>query len=600
MPLTLSIGLLSISASLWVSLAVFAWRQRAEARPYVISAVACCLSIAQWSLTYALELATQDPMLKLVAHHTKYLGMTALPLSAFVFAVQYADKNRWLSPRRRTLLLVPFIITMLMVVTNSSHGWMWPSLTFTHVGELTVVSESQGVWAWVNTLYLYALGVTAFGILFQHVRATSMHNRRHYVSIVIGLVPPLLASLIVTLGLSPISWTTFAFGLTAVVIGWGLTRLSLFDILPIANRTVIEHMPDGMIVLDHKERIISVNPAALWMFGRDKRALLGQPASTLESFGISLAAIHQEKAELTITTDGWTLHLEMHASPLTSQADGRPGRVLLLRDITERKRAEGLLKQALIHEQELNAVKSRFVSVVSHEFRTPLAVIGTTTYLLRTHMRKMPPDTIMTKLQVIENQVQAINELFEDVLTLSRIQTDRVQFDSVQADIVATARALIDELFPTQADRVVWQTPSTPVEMALDKQLLRLMLSNLVSNALKYSGSDQPVYLSIDTAGDEVRVRVRDEGIGIPEEDRAHLFEPFFRAGNVGMVQGSGLGLSIVKEAAELHGGRIALVSDGASGSEFLLSLPLRAAPRQAASAEVGATDLSAAAHQGI
>jgi PAS domain S-box-containing protein len=398
-----------------------------------------------------------------------------------------------------------------------------------------------------------------------------------------GLIPPFVTSLIVTFGLSPISWTTFSFLLTAIMIGWGLTRFSLFELLPIANRTVIEHMPDGMIVLDHNERIISVNPAALWLTGTNRNALLGQPAAVLAPLGFDADLLRQEKVELKVTVDNRVVYLEIHGSPLTSQSDARSGRVLVLRDITERKRAEGLLKQALAHEQEVNAIKSRFVSVVSHEFRTPLAVIGTTTYLLRVHMRKMTPDTVMSKLEVIEAQVETINDLFEDVLTLSRMQTDRVQFDPVRADIVAVAHDLIAELFPIEAERVIWQTPPAAVQMALDKQLLRLILSNLVSNAFKYSQPEQYIYLNVEVNGDAVFLRVRDEGIGVPEEDRLHLFEPFFRAGNVGSIQGSGLGLSIVKEATELHGGTIALVSDVGLGSEFLLSLPLKPVARPAA-----------------
>ena len=586
MPLTLSIILLSISTTLWLILAGFAWRQHSAPTRLSWPAMTVCFSIAQWSLTYALELGTQNPMLKLIAHHAKYVGMTAVPLSAFIFCVHYVGKGFWLKQRLLLLLIAPFVVTMVMIVTNQSHGWMWPSLAFTRVGELTVVVESQGPWAWANSIYLYALGVSSIVLIMRHMAGASALYRRQYAMLMIGLIPPFIASLIVTFGLSPISWTTFSFGVTAITIGWGLTRFSLLDILPIANRTVIEHMPDGMIVLDHKERIISVNPAALWLIGKDRNALLGLPASVLAPLGLDAAMLRQEKTELTVKIDNRLVYLEIHGSPLTSLPDDRSGRVLVLRDITERKRAESLLKQALTHEQEVNAIKSRFVSVVSHEFRTPLAVIGTTTYLLRVHMRKMSPETVMSKLEAIESQVETINDLFEDVLTLSRMQTDRVSFDPVTADIVAISHDLIAELFPIEIERVVWQT-TTAVEMPLDKQLLRLILSNLVSNALKYSQPEQSIYLSIEVHDDEVHLRVRDEGIGIPEADRQHLFEPFFRAGNVGSIQGSGLGLSIVKEAVDLHGGTIALVSDDGQGSEFLLSLPLNVLAQSAAFADV-------------
>ncbi|MCA9906579.1 MAG: sensor histidine kinase, partial [Anaerolineae bacterium] len=125
------------------------------------------------------------------------------------------------------------------------------------------------------------------------------------------------------------------------------------------------------------------------------------------------------------------------------------------------------------------------------------------------------------------------------------------------------------------AKRIIFTAPETDVDVLLDKKLLRLIVRNLISNALKYSPPKQPVTVALATADSTFQMHVTDQGIGIPEKDRKRLFDAFYRAANVGDVPGSGLGLMIVKQALDLHGGKISFISHSERGTTFTVSLPL-------------------------
>jgi len=247
-------------------------------------------------------------------------------------------------------------------------------------------------------------------------------------------------------------------------------------------------------------------------------------------------------------------------------------------DITQQKVAEETLRRALEKEKELGELKSRFVSMASHQFRTPLAAILANTETLSIYRDRMDSTQINTRLDRIRKQVNYMKTIMEDVLELARIQANKIQYQPVQGNLDMVCKEIIED-FEHQEDyagRIAYDGPDDFIEAEFDPHLMHHLVSNLIHNALKYSENGQVVYVTLSQTAHEITFRVKDQGIGIPPEDLKHLFTPFFRAGNVEAIAGTGLGLSIVKQAVNAHGGTITVESTPKVGTTFVVTLPIQ------------------------
>ncbi|MBA3872450.1 MAG: PAS domain S-box protein [Anaerolineae bacterium] len=218
-------------------------------------------------------------------------------------------------------------------------------------------------------------------------------------------------------------------------------------------------------------------------------------------------------------------------------------------DITERKKAEETLRHAFEKEKELGELKTRFVSMASHEFRTPLATILAITETLVAYRQRLQDVEIEQRLLKIQDQVGHLRDIMDDVLLLARMQARRTDFNPTRIDLDSLCRSVIDEFqgSPDGSQRLIYTCDERLYEVTLDKKLMRQMISNLVSNAVKYSSADSSITISLEVEDATLIFKIADQGIGIPEADLKHLFEPFHRAGNVGAISGTGLGMVITK-----------------------------------------------------
>lgn len=274
--------------------------------------------------------------------------------------------------------------------------------------------------------------------------------------------------------------------------------------------------------------------------------------------------------------DGHYIWLELNGKARQSPETGEVEEVIFsARDISERKQAEAVLRSALERERELNDLKSRFVAMASHEFRTPLAVILSSAEMIASYRQRMDEKKIDDRLHKIVDQVNYLTTIMDNMLQLSRMGSGRVDFKPLRLDLDATCRTWIDSIRMTRGSQPIeYSCSCTDPTASMDQGLLRIAVLNLIANAIQYSGADQPVAVSLECDEREFRIAVQDTGIGISEADQAHLFEPFHRGENVGGKAGAGLGLSVTKEVIEMHGGTITFSSAVGVGSTFVLHLP--------------------------
>lgn len=235
------------------------------------------------------------------------------------------------------------------------------------------------------------------------------------------------------------------------------------------------------------------------------------------------------------------------------------------------------LAKALEAERDLGQLKSRFVSMVSHEFRTPLGVTMSAVELLQHYEDKLPADQKAELLDDIRSATTSMAGLMEQVLLLGRVEAGKLGFRAQPVDLPTLAAKWIEEVTAVTRDKcpVVCRFGQDLEGAQADEALLRHIFGNLLSNAIKYSPAGAEVVLSVHREEGEAVFSVRDSGIGIPEKDRPHLYEAFHRCENVGQIQGTGLGLVIVKRCVEQHSGRIDFESETGRGTTFTVRLPV-------------------------
>ncbi|GAB3038167.1 two-component regulator propeller domain-containing protein [Spirosoma pulveris] len=280
---------------------------------------------------------------------------------------------------------------------------------------------------------------------------------------------------------------------------------------------------------------------------------------------------------LLIGSLSWLYRLRMkhiHATQLALQDQ----LVQQSRQATQQTETQRILQQSLKREKELNQLKSQFVSTASHEFRTPLTAISLSVELIQHYLGHVPHNQVTLvigrHLQAITSKVQSLDELIGDTLAISKVEAGKVEVNPEETDLVSFCETLVMASFGERPDgrRVDLSVEGTPVGVMLDKKLLGHILSNLLSNAFKFSTRNPA--LRIHFGEQDVRLLVQDEGIGIPADQLAQLFGKFFRARNATAYQGTGLGLVICKDYAQLLGGCLEVVSEEGKGTTFTLSLP--------------------------
>jgi PAS domain S-box-containing protein len=334
------------------------------------------------------------------------------------------------------------------------------------------------------------------------------------------------------------------------------------------------------------EKYVLVNDALVGWLGRPREEVLGRTSAQLAMWDSlaerdliwqelrTLGSIRQRECRW-LNRRGELFTVLLSAERIT--VDNQPHVLSLVQDISQRKNAELEMLRALAREKELSQLKGNFVSMVSHEFRTPLGIIQSSAELLRDFYQKMQPGEREEQLVSIARNTGRMASMMEEILILSRLDAGKLQVQPVALDLNAFCRRVVDEVLSAtnRRCRIDMSLHSVLPEAEADERLLGYIFTNLLSNAVKYSDRGTTVHFVIVRDGSDAVWTIRDQGIGISEEDQQHLFKAFHRGSNVGTRPGTGLGLLLVKRCAELHGGRLLLNSKIGEGTTVTVRLPV-------------------------
>ncbi len=349
---------------------------------------------------------------------------------------------------------------------------------------------------------------------------------------------------------------------------------------------ILNNSDDVIILTDQNGLIQQVNPAFERQFQFNSDDVFDRPLDIFitpdhsNAFRDVLEAlvITQEFQRLDLTAlkaDKTTFYADVVLSPVMNKTQ-LDGIICSFRDVTERKYLEDELRKALQTEKELNELKSRFVSMVSHEYRTPLSIILLSANLLSKYNDRMSEEKRTNHLEKIKTQITHMTDLMDDILLMSKADAVGLQFDPQEMDVSAFVGELIAEIGANNEEHIIHFTSDVSCKpMKTDPKLLHKIMNNLLTNAIKYSPDADDIYVDVTCNDKNLTLSVKDSGIGIPEDDQKRLFESFHRANNVGGIQGTGLGLAILKQAVDAHQGTLEFESIVNTGTTFTVHLPI-------------------------
>jgi len=232
---------------------------------------------------------------------------------------------------------------------------------------------------------------------------------------------------------------------------------------------------------------------------------------------------------------------------------------------------------SLEKEKELGLLKSRFVSIASHEFRTPLTSIQLSVSLIEKYAEPFNSSNIVKHVGKIKSAVGNLTSILNDFLSLEKLESGKQEPSYHDFDLVKFAETITEEMqiLTKQNQNIIYQHTGTRSTIRLDQNLLKNCIVNLINNAIKYSGENSFIGFTTEINERECVITISDNGIGIPEADQRHLFEAFFRAHNTGTIPGTGLGLNIVARYTNLMNGTIAFKSEVNQGTLFIIKFPM-------------------------
>lgn len=383
---------------------------------------------------------------------------------------------------------------------------------------------------------------------------------------------------------------------------------------------IFKYTTEGIFVVDESGEIIRANPSAEKIFGYTENALTGKrieeliPARYRGAHSGHRQRFHEEARARSmglgmdlygLRQDGTEFPVEISLSPYSD--NNRNFVIAFVIDISVRKEAEmrliaykdelekeveertldlrntiqsletikNDLDEALKREQELGSMKSRFVSIASHEFRTPLATIMSSLSLVEKYGNLNEIEKRDRHIHRIKTAVRNLTEILNDFLSLNRLEEGKVVIAAEAFRVDILMEEVYNQMIPLmKKNQVILRAHSGPIMFKSDPRLITNILINLLSNAIKFSGNGKAIRLFSSTEHHQLVLKVKDEGIGIPAAERKRVFERFYRMSNAGEIQGTGLGLSIVSHYVSLLQGTVTFESTENAGTEFTVSIP--------------------------
>jgi PAS domain S-box-containing protein len=560
-----------------------AWQRRSASG--AVPLVFLMLSVALWSAAEILRVLFPTLEAMYFFMQVEQIAVVGIPAFWVIFALDYAGFQRWLTRRNLIALAVIEAAIVLVAFTNPWHGWMWSSVTLNPATAYPSLATGRGPWWTLNILVNYPLIVIGTLVIGWTLADSWTLYRRQAGIVLVGVLVTWATDILFVLKVTPenLNLMPLAFSLGGACFWWGFYHFRMLDLMPVARAKVIESMVDAVIVLDRQNRIADLNPSAQKLLGLPAFRAVGQSADQClrlwPQLGEHLLGAGEANNEVTLTTDGAPCSYDLRLSPLTGQGGRITGRLLVLRDITDRKRAEdevlrlntSLEDQVRERTQELSSANARLQSLsrqlveVQENERRRLALdlhdelgqlLSSVKLSLDLVAGQLPPET--------RPSVQRVTALVTDLI--QRVRELAVALRPSLLDDVGLAAALRSLCHRRSADsspRVSFQSAMPEAKRfpaPIETTAYRIAQEGL-TNALRHSHCEE-VSLELRLDGDFLVLEVTDTGVGFVPDEVLGASSP-------------STGLSGMRERSRLLGGELLIDSAPGRGTRLVASLPI-------------------------
>lgn len=355
--------------------------------------------------------------------------------------------------------------------------------------------------------------------------------------------------------------------------------------------SIAMNFPDGLVLaLDRKLKFLFIGGTEVSELKKSAKYWMGKgltenfhPSINANGIARLRKAFEGEHAEYEVVSAHQSYRVT--ATPITRENEETQEILVIVRNITATIRLENNLKRAQQKEKEFNILRSRFVTLASHEFRTPLSTILTSVFLLENYTGDDYEQEKLSYIDKIKRAVHALTDLLNNFLAIGKLEEGKIRVDLSELEIKPFLEGILQEVVSIKKVRqdIMFNFESDHEWITTDKQLLKHIVVNLLTNAIKYSPAHEEIRLDAQVKNDTLLIRVEDKGTGIPEHEQSQIFKRFFRGQNATHIDGTGLGLNLVKKYVRLLKGTIQFTSEVNKGSIFTVRIPLqRALEKQA------------------
>jgi signal transduction histidine kinase len=582
-----------LAGSVTLACSVLLWRGGSARSRY---AGLLLFDLSLWMLGYAMELTATELAPKIVAQNIQFAAGAFISLTWFAFITTYSGYGRWMRTEILIPLSLPPVATIALLATNRYHGLVAHDYLLNTSGPFVVLTRSWGPWYYFILAYTYLLLLIGTVMLFRIFMKSKSRERGQTGLLIIGIIFPWIGSFLDLLEVNTkllygFDFTPFGFFLTSLVITWNILYYQFGNIIPISYKTAMDNMSDGVLVADPAGQIVAANTAAGTIFRHTGKKPVGHSLRELipdlpaiESPGPKDHGTDEEDTVLRFPENRRTYGLRRSWVRRRNQPISQ---ILVLRDMSERFRAEQDLLEAKSLAEEANRAKSEFLANMSHELRTPLHHIIGFTELVANRQFGDLTGTQAEYLQDVLDSARNLLDLINDVVEITKIDTGMLEVQEEPAclqEVLEGVLSLLREKAIKHGIAIKLKTGSLPETILFDARKIKQSLFNVASKAVALTpdGGKIDLNVSVDPRGKSGKalmgIRITCLEVSISQEDLEDIFNPFEQVksstDHLHLARGSGLALA--KRLVELQGGRIRAESGKRQqGIAFILELPV-------------------------
>lgn len=541
-----------------------------------------CFSV--WGFFYGVELTALSLEEMLIWSKVQYIGLVSAPACWLIFTLKYTGfddrKNAWIYP---TVFALP-AITYLVVLTNSWHGWHYKSTWLITDGPFPLLGIEKGPYYMVQVAYAYTYYVIGTWVLWKTFKSANLHFKTLTKLLIAAGFLPIFVNILYQLAwfkpFEGLDFTPYAFLFTYTLLGIAIIRFNFLNIKPIARDKILEVMTRGVLVFDHRNKLIDFNPIIKSYLSSEDKIFLGQDAELIFQVHPSLMNLLQSTnsseqiKKSRIKSKDKVFDVELIR--LLNDRSLVSGKLMLFDDITQQVEIQEKLENQAKELKQLNELKDKYFSIISHDLKGP--VFGVKELIYLTNSGIISEKEFMEMLPEVSKNMEHVAILLENLLawTSSQLKGEYLQLQFIDLQTVIKNQKNLLERIAKDKNIEIILNGKKEIHVKADKNMMELVFRNLISNAIKFSNPNSKVEISCSPDTEKIKISIRDYGVGIPEENLQKLNSGIsFSTRGQSNESGTGLGMLMVKEYLMKNEGSLEIKSKLNEGSEFIVTLPL-------------------------